>query len=338
MPDRRNRRVQPLEAPLRVDERPALLRKRRPRQDIVRRRRCLRRQNINHHQEFQLRQQLRLQYIFAEHNQRRNRPGVDAGNDLRDVVTKPGQLRPRHVRRAVGVQQKPVALTGMRYNRPQRRAKLRQEEQLLRRRPRRPDHRDAFRIAQLVRHLPGRLRPRQALPVADHRRFHPGRRQPARIIDELEVQSAVIAHPTSIDRLVLTRRLAVNNPFARPEHRVAAGGAVRANAFRLLQEPDALLEAEIVRRQRPNRAEVHDVQIVIRLRRVTGIAGQRRVTAPIHKTEAILSRHVAHEPDAARTEDAPLILERNLVIERRLLRLVHLLLDKPALALAVVHR
>ena len=137
------------------------------------------------------------------------------------------------------------------------------------------------------------------------------------------MQAAVVAHPTLVDRVIVAGRLPMHHAFARPQHRVAARGAVRAS--------------EIIRRERADGTDVHDVEIVIRVRFHPGVARQRGMTAAIHKPEAILSRDFLHETDAPRTENAPLVIEHDLRADLRLFRLVNFLLDEAALAFAVVH-
>src|SRR5206468_4004256 len=132
-----------------------------------------------------------------------------------------------------------------------------------------------------------------------------------RVIDELEIEPTVIAHPALVHGIVVTRRLPVDDAFARPEHGVAAGRAVWADRLRLFQEPNALLETEIVRRKRADRADVDDVEIIVGLWLLAGVAGQRRVTATVDEAETILPGHFLHEAHATRAEDATLVIKHD---------------------------
>src|SRR5207245_829146 len=60
-----------------------------------------------------------------------------------------------------------------------------------------------------------------------------------------KIEPAVIAHPTRVDRIVLARRLAVDDILARADERVATGRATGADTFCFLQKPDAHLESEV---------------------------------------------------------------------------------------------
>jgi hypothetical protein len=100
-------------------------------------------------------------------------------------------------------------------------------------------------------------------------------------VDPLVVQSPEIAHPTRINRVVLTRFIPVNPALARADDDVAASPAARAEALGFLEEPDPHLEPEILRGQRADRAKVDRVQGVIVVERPARIIRQRAVTAPL---------------------------------------------------------
>src|ERR1700757_4402489 len=64
------------------------------------------------------------------------------------------------------------------------------------------------------------------------------------------IKSAIIAHPTAVNVIVLARCLAIDHVLASPDDRIAPGRATCADALRLFQEPDSHLEAKIGRSQR----------------------------------------------------------------------------------------
>ena len=113
---------------------------------------------------------------------------------------------------------------------------------------------------------------------------------------------------------------------------VAAGRAARAEAFRFLQEPDAHLEAEIRRGQRADRTDIDGVERVIILQPLAGMRGQDGVAAAIDEAEDVVVRDLLAEADAARAENAALVVERDARTELDVLRFLDLLLEETRFA------
>src|SRR5690606_33368183 len=78
------------------------------------------------------------------------------------------------------------------------------------------------------------------------------------VVDTLVIQHALVAHPVAIDLHVLARAIPVHGLAARSVVRevVAAGGTTDAHRTLRAQEPDPRLEAEVLSRQRTDRANV----------------------------------------------------------------------------------
>ena len=103
----------------------------------------------------------------------------------------------------------------------------------------------------------------------------------------------------------------------------------------MLEKPDPHLETKIRAGQRADRADVDGVERVIILQCFSRVARQRRVAAAIDETEDIVAGDFLAEPDAARTEDAALVVERDAGSERRALGLHVFLLDVARVTAAV---
>ena len=150
-----------------------------------------------------------------------------------------------------------------------------------------------------------------------------------------EIQAAVVAHPAGIDVVVFARRLAIDHVFARADDGVAAGRATRAKAFRLLQKPDAHLEAEIRGGQRADRTNIDRVERIIVLQPLSGMRGQNGVAAAIDETQHVVVRDFLAKPDAARAENATLVIERDARTELDVLRFLYLVLEETRFRVAV---
>src|SRR2546423_9707860 len=145
----------------------------------------------------------------------------------------------------------------------------------------------------------------------------------------IEIQAAVVAHPTRIHSVVLARGLAINDIFARPDQRVATGGAARAKTFRFLQEPDAHLETEIGGGQCADRTDVDCVERIIIFEPLPRMSGENAVAAAIDKAEHVVPRDLQADANAARTKNATLVVERYPRTQLDVLRFLHLVLEKP---------
>ena len=85
---------------------------------------------------------------------------------------------------------------------------------------------------------------------------------------------------------------------------VAALGAARADARRPVEVPGARLVQEVLRDERPDRAEVHDVAGPRVVELAVGEDADRGAVAALRHVQHAVFRHVLHEPHAAGAEDA----------------------------------
>src|SRR5206468_411917 len=69
--------------------------------------------------------------------------------------------------------------------------------------------------------------------------------EPVFPVDPFVIQTAVVAHPAGIDRIVLARLITQNASLARANDDIAARRAARANAPGFLQKPDPHFKTEI---------------------------------------------------------------------------------------------
>ena len=154
----------------------------------------------------------------------------------------------------------------------------------------------------------------------------------------IEIQPAVIAHPAGIDRVVLARRLPINHILARADDGVAAGRATGADAFGFLQKPDPHLETKIRRGERADRADIDRVERIIIFQPLAGMRGEDGVTAAIDEPEHVVVRDLLAETNAARAENAALVIERDARTELDVLRLLDLVLEKARLPRCRIRR
>ena len=132
-------------------------------------------------------------------------------------------------------------------------------------------------------------------------------------------QPAAVGHPRVVHLVVAARGDAVDDALATPNLGVHAGGGFRANAGRGLQEPHAHLEAEIGAGKRTDRADVDGVERIVVLELPARVAGERGVAAAVDKAEHVVAGDLLAEADAARTEDATLVVEHDARAEPRAL-------------------
>ena len=90
---------------------------------------------------------------------------------------------------------------------------------------------------------------------------------------------------------------------------VAAGGAARADRRRRVELPDAHREPEVLRRQRADRADVDGVERVGVVELVAGRRGQHLVVPARRHLQLVVVGHLVADADAARAEDAALLIE-----------------------------
>ena len=118
---------------------------------------------------------------------------------------------------------------------------------------------------------------------------------------------------------------------------VAAQSVVHIDRPGFFQEPDPHLEPEIGRSQGAHRADVHGVERVVAVERPLRMTCNRGETAPIHKTEDIVLGYLLHKPDASRAQHAALRVQSHPRPQFHVLGFLHLPLQEPGLALAVLH-
>ena len=140
-----------------------------------------------------------------------------------------------------------------------------------------------------------------------------GRLQPAFVLNDLVGISRVVADPPAVDATVVTRLDAVHDAFVVLEEDVLSAGIDGGNGRCLLEEPNALLEKEILVQQGPHRAEIDHVarQLV-----VAGLAGKYvdflAVPAAID-VQLAGPGNFAREAHATRAHDAAIRVEIDVV-------------------------
>ena len=308
-----------LHAPFHVGERPAFLGMRAARQQIVGLFCRGVGQDVADDQQLQLAKQRGvdavLRDILAENDQRRDFAGRDPLGDgskpRADALGRDsGELRAGGVRVAIAGDEQVIGLTLARYGVGQRLVALGQfvqQKKLLVGLPRRRDDRD--RAFGGLGQVPGNLLQR-AWP-SDVALWPAQLGQAIVTADPLVVEPTGVAHPVAVHRVISARLVAVHLVFARADDRVATGAAAGAEALGFLEEPDAHLKAEVVRRQRADRADVDGVERVVVVERLAGISRDRVVTASVHDAQSVVAGDVGSEADTTGTHHAALGVERD---------------------------
>src|SRR6476469_3973492 len=150
------------------------------------------------------------------------------------------------------------------------------------------------------------------------------------------IEPAIIAHPTRVNVIVLARRLAIDDVLPSSDDCIAPCCAARADALRFFQEPDPHFETEICRSQCAHRANVDGVKRIIVFQRPAGMRRKDRVTASIDEPEYVVVRNFVAEPDAARAENATLVVKRYPRTELHRRRLFHFVLKETGLRTSIV--
>src|SRR5436309_12493253 len=109
--------------------------------------------------------------------------------------------------------------------------------------------------------------------------------------------------------VVLARGLPIDHVLSCADDSVAACRATGADAFGFLQEPDAHLETEIGGSERADRANIDCVKRIIIFQPPAGMCGQLGITAAFDKPEHVIARDLLTKTNAARTENAALIIQ-----------------------------
>ena len=163
-------------------------------------------------------------------------------------------------------------------------------------------------------------------------------RQAALVVDRLIGVAALVAQPTPVHRIgihaVETHELvATRLRRDATSHRTAGAGGGR-----LAQIPRAGLEAVRGRRQRTDRAQLHDVAAEIRGKRLAGEGVDLGRRATVHEVDERIANHLVGEPGAAIAQDATLTVEVHRLGDGDRLAVVALFLHEPAFARTVGHR
>src|SRR5437867_4208360 len=136
--------------------------------------------------------------------------------------------------------------------------------------------------------------------------------------------------------IVLARCLAVNHILACADDCVATSRAACADTFGFFQKPDAHLETKIARGKRADRTNIDRVERIIVLQPLAGMRGQQGVTAAINEPENVIVCDFLTKTNAARTENAAFIIERDARPEHNVFWLLHFVLEKTGLARAEI--
>ena len=136
--------------------------------------------------------------------------------------------------------------------------------------------------------------------------------------------------------IVLTRRLSIDHIFTAADNRVATRRATSADAFGFLQEPDTHLETEIGGSERADRTNIDRVKRIIIFQPLAGMCGQHRITAAIDKPEYVIARDLLTKTNAARTENAALIIEPNSRAEYDVFRFLDFVFEETRFARAEI--
>src|SRR5437660_216826 len=139
-----------------------------------------------------------------------------------------------------------------------------------------------------------------------------------------------------VDRVILARRLPIDDILACANDRVAARRAACADTFGFLQKPDAHLKTKIGRSERADRTNIDRIKGIVIFQPLAWMRGQDCVTASVDKTEHIVLGDFLAETNAARTENAAFVIERDARPEHDIFRLLYLVLEEPRLAGAVI--
>ena len=193
----------------------------------------------------------------------------------------------------------------------------------------------AGQSAQAFAHGVHRLLPRGAFVLAAH--LDHGFGKPELAVDKMEVETALVAHPGGVDVVVLTRRLPVERVATGTDLRVATAAALGAEGVRLLHEPHAHLEPEIVRSQGAHGTDVHGVERVVVLQTTPGMHCQRGVRAALGEAQHWIVRDLVGETDAAAAHDAALVVQTHTRTNIDVLRLLRFVFTEAALGLAVLN-
>jgi len=154
-------------------------------------------------------------------------------------------------------------------------------------------------------------------------------------LDGLIERAAGVGHPRVVHRVVAARGDAVDDALAGPDDGVGADAGLGVDAVRLLEEPDAHLEAEVGAGERADGADVDRVERVVVLQLLARVARERAVAAAVDEAEDVVLGDLLAEADAARAEDAALVVEHDARPELGALRLHVLLLDEARVAATV---
>jgi len=124
-------------------------------------------------------------------------------------------------------------------------------------------------------------------------------------------EAAFVAHPVVIDLGVVPRHEAPGALVLVLDLDVAAGRAAVAHARRSLELPRPHREPEVLRGQRTNRADIDGVDRVRVVELLARRRGQDLVVTAMRELELVLARDHVARADAARAQDAALLIEHD---------------------------
>ena len=140
-----------------------------------------------------------------------------------------------------------------------------------------------------------------------------------------------ITHEMALRLGILTRPKAVDDVLIRIEMDAAAGAAIRANAVRILEVPDALLVKEVLAAQGADRADIHDIAGQLVVARLAGEDIDFRMVAAVNDLQLGCAADLAGETHAARAHDAAVRKQGDLIADVVLIGRLILVVDHPAL-------
>src|SRR6185503_16681263 len=138
-----------------------------------------------------------------------------------------------------------------------------------------------------------------------------GRGREALLAQAVIREPALVAHPVLVDGVVVARHEAPRAAVLVMDLDVAAGRAAVAHARRRLELPRAHREPKVLRGQRADRADVDGVERVRVVELLAGRGGQHLVIAAVGELELVLAGDLVTRANAARAQDAALLIEHD---------------------------
>src|SRR5439155_19557869 len=120
------------------------------------------------------------------------------------------------------------------------------------------------------------------------------------------------------------------------DDRIATRLATTSDDLGFIQEPDTHLETEIGGSNRADRTKIDRVKRIITFQPLPEIRSQHRITTAIDKPEYIIVRDLLTKTNAARTENAALIIEPNARPEHNVFRFLDFVFEETRFARAEI--